>query len=285
MIIVINTILNIKRSHTYNSNINIQQILSFKDCLNYFSLLNEEEDMDHIDWSFYIPNKQQLEKYRVGSVTKNFDTFQKIYISNYWGKSSGPGSTLMRTTQTICNLNHILQLFNTTLLIDLSCGDQQWMKYVRMLNPSLKYIGTDVVPSVIHRNTIKYGNEKNEFFLVDSSEDDILFKIKKNSEIWKDADSIMIFSRQAWQHNSIKTVIKIISELRKINTVSNNNNNYIAISNDANIAVNRDISSGGFSRYNYFIHPFNLPEPLLTFKDCPKNCNFHQLTIWNAQQF
>ena len=104
---------------------------------------------------------------------------------------------------------------------DFPCGDQQWAPYLRKLNPDLKYIGVDIVPSVIQRNIDVFQKDREadrkhplEFFLLDMREPDGYKKIKEHSKIWKDDDIVLIHQRHAWQHNVIEGVLDIIQKIR-----------------------------------------------------------------------
>ena len=50
-------------------------------------------------------------------------------------------------------------------LLDAPCGDFNWMRYTEL--GSVKYIGADVVPSLITRNEERYGRDDRKFMVLD----------------------------------------------------------------------------------------------------------------------
>jgi hypothetical protein len=90
--------------------------------------------------------------------------FTQIYEENIWGKvsnqsesRSGEGSTLKQTQTLRPLLEALLEDLCITSLLDAPCGDFNWMRHVR-LPPGCKYIGCDIVPSLIAENQSKYGD-------------------------------------------------------------------------------------------------------------------------------
>jgi len=82
---------------------------------------------------------------------------ERIVSENLWGSSesfSGPGSELKNTKRISFFLPHILKWLGAKSMLDVPCGDFNWMSKIDL--SSLEYIGADVEVQVIQRNREKY---------------------------------------------------------------------------------------------------------------------------------
>jgi len=85
-------------------------------------------------------------KYRFSSIEK---IFTDIYDENRWGDKesrSGPGSTLAQTEAIRSKLPEILEEFHIHSILDIPCGDFNWIKEVNL--DSISYIGADIVKKI-----------------------------------------------------------------------------------------------------------------------------------------
>jgi hypothetical protein len=77
------------------------------------------------------------------------------------GEGSGPGSSLALTTRIRAALPALIKKYNINSMLDSSCGSMHWMPLVlreaKAHNKGFKFMGTDVVCSLIdkHRETFK----------------------------------------------------------------------------------------------------------------------------------
>jgi len=81
--------------------------------------------------------------------------FSLIYKKQYWGdgqseSASGQGSSLAATENIRKELPRILKELNCRKIMDLGCGDFNWMRTVQL---EVDYLGVDVVEQVIKENT------------------------------------------------------------------------------------------------------------------------------------
>ena len=84
-----------------------------------------------------------------------------IYLNGGWcEEGSGPGSTLENNTELITWLNNFITTNSATSMIDIGCGDMQWVPQV--LTNITSYTGVDCVDSVTTTNT---GNHPTYTFL------------------------------------------------------------------------------------------------------------------------
>lgn len=93
--------------------------------------------------------------------------FVRIYEENGWENEesrSGHGSTLEQTKHIRAALPSILTELKISTLLDLPCGDFNWMQHIDFTAINVKYIGGDMVQDMIAQNRQKYGNGTNISF-------------------------------------------------------------------------------------------------------------------------
>jgi 2-polyprenyl-3-methyl-5-hydroxy-6-metoxy-1,4-benzoquinol methylase len=78
---------------------------------------------------------------------------------------SGPGSHLSNAKEVISLVNNTVKKYNIQSILDLGCGDFNWLKEVDLKN--VKYMGWDACPKMIENNNKKYGNNDVKFFTKD----------------------------------------------------------------------------------------------------------------------
>ena len=86
------------------------------------------------------------------------EIFTTIYNDNHWKSSesvSGGGSELEQTNSVIKEINIILKSYSIKSILDLPCGDFNWMRFVDLAET--KYIGADIVDKLILNNSNLYG--------------------------------------------------------------------------------------------------------------------------------
>lgn len=128
------------------------------------------------------------------------EVFTNIYRENGWKDSesvSGRGSTLKNTEVARAALKNIIGMYEIKSMLDIPCGDMNWMKEV-MFPDGFKYIGADVVPALIEKNRDKYGLD---------------FRVM---DITKDAlpDVDLIFVRDLLGHFSNRNVKKALINIQ-----------------------------------------------------------------------
>jgi len=96
------------------------------------------------------------------------ERFARIYQTNLWFDAesrSGTGSNLDETAQLRASLPHLLRRLNTRRLLDVPCGDFNWMSHVDL--SGIEYIGGDIVEPLIETNRERYGSAARRFLKVD----------------------------------------------------------------------------------------------------------------------
>lgn len=148
---------------------------------------------------YYILNKR-IEKHRKGSLK---ETFTHIYENNLWGKSksdgfySGSGTTHPDTERYKNELIRFILNNDIKSVFEIGCGDFSIMQAV-LKEIDVKYIGSDIVPSLINYNNEKYGSQATKFVEMDAIEAEELPK----------ADCCII--RQVLQHLNNQQIQQIL---------------------------------------------------------------------------
>ncbi|RYJ50879.1 class I SAM-dependent methyltransferase [Flavobacterium petrolei] len=106
--------------------------------------------------------------------------FSKIYdkdLFNLGGNNtnpiskSGPGSDLLQTKEILINLPFLIKKYNINSILDIPCGDFYWMNNVELLGA--KYIGADIVKTLIKKNKDTFTSDKVSFISLDILTDDL----------------------------------------------------------------------------------------------------------------
>jgi SAM-dependent methyltransferase len=173
------------------------------------------------------------------------EIFTRYYDENSWNgreSLSGPGSDSDQTKHLIPELQILLEDLSIKTMLDVPCGDFNWMKNVNL--DRIKYIGGDIVNKMIKVNNKRYGSNNIYFEVIDIVNDDL-----------PRVDLIMV--RDCFVHltnNDIKSAL---------NNIKNSNSKYILTTNFTwkSNKSNNDIPVGGWRRLNLQNSPFNLPFP------------------------
>jgi hypothetical protein len=175
--------------------------------------------------------------------------FAKIHEINYWasGESrSGEGSTLEATTDVRHALERFIADYNVVSMLDVPCGDFNWMQHVDMKIP---YTGGDIVEALITRNRELYGRAGRTFEIIDLT----------RSQLPRCA---LVFTRDCLNHLSIEDVTHAIANIRSTGA------EYLAVTQFPEQTVNRNQESGfHYRELNFQIPPFNWPPPLAIFNE------------------
>ena len=92
----------------------------------------------------------------------NKEIFTEIYKTNHWRSLesiSGSGSESTQATELIQNLEELLKDLKIKTLLDIPCGDLNWMKKVNLSN--IDYVGADIVEELIESNINQFKDKSN----------------------------------------------------------------------------------------------------------------------------
>ena len=179
--------------------------------------------------------------------------FEKIYKSNYWGSSetrSGPGSDLKNTQNIIHELPKIILKYKIQKVLDIPCGDFNWMKKV-LYKLDIDYLGCDIVNDLININKKLYSSEKIKFTKLNLIKDKLPY-----------AD--LLICRALFFHLDFSSINKILINLRQSNL------KYVLLTNCPRSVnyINQDIPTGQYRDLDLFKPPLFFPNNYLyKFKD------------------
>ena len=192
------------------------------------------------------------------------DRFTIIYQKELWKGSesvSGYGSGLKYTENLRKTIVEIVNRFKIGSILDLACGDFNWMRYVVEKIPA-SYLGVDIVDSMIEINKLKHESYKVNFTTLDIVNDVI-----------PSAD--LVICRDVLFHLPNEDILRIINKVVKSSSKYLLITNHIAVDTDR--FENIDISTGDFRRVDLFRPPFSLPKTFILsiddwlYPDPPRN--------------
>ncbi|MFD1064144.1 class I SAM-dependent methyltransferase [Winogradskyella litorisediminis] len=172
------------------------------------------------------------------------ETFNAIADENFWSSEesvSGPGSELQHTQTLIAELNSLFEEYKISTVLDLPCGDFNWMRKVDLSN--INYLGADIVEDIIEENKLKYQSEYIEFEMMDI----ITSNLGKHD---------LVLVRDCLVHFSYVNIVKTIKNLKR------SGSKYLLTTTFPGIDSNKDIVSGEWRPLNFAIYPFFFPKPI-----------------------
>jgi hypothetical protein len=157
---------------------------------------------------------------------------------------------------------------NIKSVLDLPCGDFNWMQRVDMSN--VEYIGGDIVEDLIKSNIKQYKERENITFQVLNLITDTLPK------------SDLIFARDCLVHLPFKEVNSAI------NNIKSSGSKYLLTTTFTNRKKNNDIVTGDWRPLNLQEKPFNFPTPILIINEnCTENngqYNDKSMALWDISK-
>lgn len=181
---------------------------------------------------------------RVFSSTEAAEVFTRIYETNWWGSQesiSGTGSTLAYTANLREKLPELFKKWAVRTVFDAPCGDFHWMRHV-VRSSDIDYLGCDIVPQLIDRNSAQYQSERIRFIVANVITDQF-----PKADIWICRDCLIHFS-----YNDILATFENFarSEIAYLLTTTHINRSGFR---------NLDIRTGDARVIDLFSAPFSLP--------------------------
>jgi hypothetical protein len=188
------------------------------------------------------------------SLKSSKERFDFIYKTNFWGSTesiSGAGSEIRNTKNIRNQIKNIINKYNIKTILDAPCGDFNWVKLI--VDDQLKYIGADIVESLILKNINNYKSKNINFVTLDITKDKL-----------PDAD--LMLCRDCLIHLSNLNIKKFIQNFK------NSKIKYLLLTSyeekkDVLNFKNKDIQDGDYRSLNLLKPPFRLPNPLLKILD------------------
>lgn len=163
--------------------------------------------------------------------------FEAIYERKIWGEGSGVGSSYDVSKPYIDFLTSFISLNEIKSVVDFGCGDWQFSQYIDW--SGIKYLGFDVVRTVVQQNNEKY------------SEDNISFREFRNFDEVPSVD--LIVAKEVLQHLPNVNVVEYIGHLRE-------KCRFLLLTNDETPTelINTEIGPGGWRSLRLDREPFTL---------------------------
>jgi Methyltransferase domain len=178
------------------------------------------------------------------------DSFDFIYRTAAWRLDdsqslSGPGSDLQSTVDLRETLPLVLNGLGVRVLLDAGCGDFNWMKTLEL---PCRYIGSDIVSSLIETNQHTYGNTNRAFVCADIIRDPL-----------PPADAVIC--RELLFHLNYEQCFRALENLIATGA------RYYLLTSNRGYWLNFDIVTGDWRELNLEAAPFRLPSPRLSIRD------------------
>jgi hypothetical protein len=197
------------------------------------------------------------------------DKFTEVYDKNIFGgcvSRSGEGSNLIQTAIVRRKLPVLVQELGIKTFLDAPCGDWYWMKEVDL--PVERYIGLDIVETLVVKNQQFFGSDKVSFQCVNLADGEL-----------PKAD--LVFSRDCLVHLSFADSLRIIANFKRTGA------KYLLATTFSDRTRNEDLGDGFWRPLNMQLAPFNFPQPVrLINEGCTEGDNLFRdkcLGLWLLQ--
>lgn len=177
--------------------------------------------------------------------------FEEIYRSNgFQGNESisGPGSSVANTCFLRAKLAALLLERNIQSMLDIPCGDCNWMHLVKM--PTVKrYLGADIIQELIDKNTAAFGPTLS-FRRLNILEDSL-------------PTYDLVFCRDCFVHLPFEDIFRALTSIKK------SDGKWLMLTTFPKHTENLELTSGIWRPLNMQIAPFNFPDPEEIFMENP----------------
>ncbi len=173
------------------------------------------------------------------------DTFTEIYEQQHWGNEesiSGPGSSREYCTSIISGLESALTEFPIRTILDIPCGDFNWMQYVQF-PAGTHYTGADIVPEIIRQNKENFESDTVHFIVKDLTTDPL-----------ERYDLVIV--RDCLVHFSDEHIFQALRNIRA------SGSEFLLTTSFRSLTINHTIVSGDWHPINLERPPFNFPAPI-----------------------
>jgi len=172
----------------------------------------------------------------------------QIFNEIDWGSAeskSGSGSELKNTIVLRNELPHLFKKYGITSMLDIPCGDFNWMKEVNL--DGIKYHGADIVEEIIISNCKKYPTIN--FNMLDIVNDEL-------------PQVDLVFVRDLFGHLSDDNIFMALDNIVK------SKSKYLLATSFTKWDFNPNISNGGWKCINLMIKPYYLKPIYLINENC-----------------
>jgi hypothetical protein len=197
------------------------------------------------------------------------ERFNYIHTVNLWGSeesNSGVGSELEATRTLREEIPKLLRQLEASTMLDLPCGDFGWMRHTDL--SGVRYIGGDIVETLVEQNQTQFGSQGREFNLLDLVTSDL-------------PNVDLVFCRDCLVHFSYETVFAAFGNLKR------SGSRYFLSTTFPELSFNIDCIDADWRPLNLQLSPFNLPQPMaLINENCVEEGGAYadkSLGLWRIQ--
>ena len=230
--------------------------------------MSEGSKRDKENRPITIAERRFAEQAAVLSALSLEERFARIYQTNLWFDAesrSGTGSSLESTARLRDSLPPLLCSLNARRLLDVPCGDFNWMSHVDL--SGIDYTGGDIVDAMIEANRERYGSATRKFMRVDLISGPL-----------PSAD--VILCRDGLVHFSFDNIVAAFR------TIKASGAKYLLTTTFLDWQVNTDIVDGDWRPLNLTQPPFLLPAPQrVILEDCMEEGGAYAdkaLAVWRV---
>lgn len=173
----------------------------------------------------------------------------RVYSSNAWGSEesrSGEGSSRKQTMYIEFEVPALFNRLNISSVLDIPCGDFQWMSRALSRCPQINYHGADVVEELINLNK-QYESDRVSFSCLDITSDKL-----------PQAD--LVFVRDLLVHLTDEQVFEAFDNIKSSGAkyLATTHFNWFHLPN----RPLEEVKGGSWRKLNLRLGPFNLPMPI-----------------------
>jgi hypothetical protein len=190
-------------------------------------------------YSYFLWNFRFRPRWRKAGMAA---VFTEHFAKKFWAckeSVSGYGSTIAATATIREILPKIVNDFGVQTILDIPCGDFNWM---RLINLPVRYIGADIVDDLVSENQSRYGSDTRSFVRLDLTADPLPI-----------AD--LVLCRDCLFHLSFADIA------RSLNNIRRSGSRYLLATTNPNVPKNKDAVSGDWRSIDLQKAPIFLPQP------------------------
>jgi len=197
--------------------------------------------------------------------------FFEIYQRNYWRNAescSGNSATLDSTEGLRAGLSDFISRWNVRTLIDIPCGDFNWMRRVVAEHPGLVYVGGDIVAPLVMSNQEQFASARVEFRHLDLSS-----SVLPSADVLLCRDCLFLLS---YSDTAAALTRYLESGTPLLLTTTHVN---------MGDAVNHDVITGDYRFADLTAPPYNFSKEVLwRIPDCRPPNHERDLCLWSREQ-
>jgi SAM-dependent methyltransferase len=191
--------------------------------------------------------------------------FSRIYADQIWvghkgqDSLSGLGSTEHATERLVNELSDFLAEVGCRRLVDVGCGDFNWMRKVQ---GNFEYLGIDTVAELVKANNENFSSSTRKFVCLDATRAEI-------------PPGDVVVCREVLFHLSFRDGIRLLRNIKAAGF------KYVLLTSDKSVWFNSDIRNGDFRLINLSRSPYALPRPDRELVD-DKVASQRVLAVWSG---